>query len=120
MRPEFNRSFPFTMTGWRDAPATCLETGSYSDSEAPDAPERCRTNGLGTLRALSVRVAARTGETDILLWPFRRDVLLGFVVVLVLYCSTALGSGDIKKKCQKQTQSQYLPRAPSKTRYVWM
>lgn len=67
MRLEFNRSFPFTMTGWRDAPATGLETGSYSDSEAPDAPERCRTNGLGTL---SVRVA---GETDIpccmaLLW----------------------------------------------------
>jgi hypothetical protein len=45
---------------------TGLEIGSYSDSEAPDAPERCTMNELGTSRGSSTCVAARTGETDIL------------------------------------------------------
>ena len=74
MRFEFNKSFPFTITGRRDVLATGLEMGSYSDSETPDAPERCRTNGLGRLRVSSPRVAVRTGETDILACTTVRDL----------------------------------------------
>lgn len=64
MRLGFSKSFPFTITGWRDVFAMGLTAGSYSDSEAA---ERCKMSGLGTLPAPSTEVAERTGETDIFL-----------------------------------------------------
>ena len=128
MRFEFNKSFPFTITGWRDVPATGLEMGSYSDSEAPDAPEMCRTNGLGTLRVSTIRVAVRTGETDILGLRTNtvRDHVHAIVCLALLWLkySTVIAHGQqphprIKElKCQKLTLSQYLQRVHSRTRYA--
>ena len=105
---------------------TGLEIGSYSDSEAPDAPERCRINELGTSRGSSICVAARTGEADILARVMvtgdlfsSANYLFGSVVVsstdlLALSCRKA---DKKKKKCQQLMLLQYLQRAPSRTRY---
>jgi hypothetical protein len=62
MRFGFSKSFPFTITGWRDVFAMGLRVGSYSDS---DVAERCKMNGLGMLLAPRTEVADRTGESDI-------------------------------------------------------
>lgn len=101
---------------------TGLETGSYSDSEAPDAPERCRINELGTLRGSRTCVAARTGETDILarVIDFLRLVTVNHLfgsVVVSLISSAAEDEHKRKEKCQQPMLLQYLPRAHSRTRY---
>jgi hypothetical protein len=71
-----------------------LETGSYSDSEAPDAPERCRINELGTSRGSSTCVAARMGETDILV---ARVMMIGnfFSSANHLFGSIVVSSTDL-------------------------
>lgn len=72
---------------------TGLEIGSYSDSEAPDAPERCTINELGTSRGSSTCVAARTGETDILVARVRVMMIVDFFYHL--FGSVVVSSTDL-------------------------
>ena len=107
------------MTGWRGASVTGFETGSYSDSEAPDAPERCKINELGTLRGSSICVAARTGETDILarVMTFFCSKSSVWLCCGITVSTLARAKKIDKEKCRQLMLLHYLPRAPSRTRY---